>query len=686
MLFSAIILAVGAGAGIFVYYAKDAPKLDLTKLESNPSSQYLDPSGTVIATMGSENRSLVETNKIPIELVNAVTSIEDHRFFETRGIDPIRIAGSFAHNLKGGSINGGSTLDMQLIKLGMFSTDKSDQNLKVKVQEAWLALQLDQKWTKEQIFTAYVNKVNMANGYYGMGTAAKAYYGKSLTELSIAQIALLAGMPQAPTTYNPYTNPTAAKYRRDLVINAMYKYGKITAAEQKTALATPINDGLQTLQHSVSIPPYMDNFLKQAKAQADKLAGVDTATAGVKVYTTIDTKAQQELYNIVNTNDYVPYPDDTMQVASTLVNVKTGAVVAQIGGRNQPTDVTFGFNQAVHTNRDWGSSVKPLVDYGPAFENGLYTSTADTVTDEPYTYPDGTSLKNWNGSYLGTLSVKKALDYSRNIPAVKTLVNVGLNKSADFLKKLNITFDPIVYANAISSNTNGTTGNSDKYGISSEKMAAAYAAFSNNGVYTKPYYVTKIVFLDGRTIEYKPERDQAMKPSTAYIITDMLKGVPQLPVNISVGGNAKIDGLTALAGKTGTSNYTDSERAEVDAKYGSPSGMVSPDENFVGYTPQYSMAVWTGYKNRMTPVYGSAVNVATDVFHAMFTQLYPNPSSVADWTVPSGVTVNSADDVSVDSSGSDDSNSSSDSAGTATNDTTSSAASSASSSSSSTSN
>lgn len=332
--FSVIILAVLAGGAVFVYYAKDAPKLDLSKLESPPSSQYFDSSNTVIATMGAENRSLVQANNIPIQLVNAVTSIEDHRFFSTRGIDPIRIAGSFVHNLKGDSINGGSTLDMQLVKLGMFSTDKSDQNLRVKVQEAWLALQLDQKWTKEQIFTAYVNKVNMANGYYGMGTAAKAYYGKDLTALSIAQIALLAGMPQAPTTYNPYVNQSAAKYRRDLVINAMYNYDKISAAQKAQALATPITDGLLPLKHSVSIPAFADNFLKEAKAQADQLAGVDTANAGVKVYTTLNTSTQETLYNVVNTNQYVDFPDKDLQVASTLINVETGAVVAQIGEKS----------------------------------------------------------------------------------------------------------------------------------------------------------------------------------------------------------------------------------------------------------------------------------------------------------------------------------------------------------------
>ncbi len=659
--FSAIILGLAAGGAVFVYYAKDAPKLDLNQLESMPSPKVYSTDEKLVATLGSEQRNLVQTDNIPVMLVNAVTSIEDHRFFNTRGIDPIRIAGAFVNNVKGGSLNGGSTLDMQLIKLSFFSTEKSDQTLSVKIQEAWMALKLDQKWTKEQIFTAYVNKVNMANGYYGMGTAAEAYYGKSLTDLSIAQLALLAGMPQAPSTYNPYTNPTAAKYRRDLVINAMYRYDKITASERKTALASPIDDGLQPLQPSATIPSYADNFLKQAIAQAKTLAGDDILTKGVKIYTTLDTNAQQNLYNIVNTNDSVAFPDDNLQVASTVINVQTGAVVAEIGGRKQPTDVTFGLNQAVQTDRDWGSTMKPIVDYGPAFENNVYTSTNDIVTDAATTYPDGTALKNWDSNYMGAMTVKNALALSRNIPAVKTLINVGLDKSSKFVNGLGINLGNMQYSNAISSYATVPTDEKDtgnKYGASAEKMAAAYAAFSSGGIYTKPYYVTKVVFPDGRTVEYKPERSRAMEASTAYIMTDILQSVLTLPLSQSVGSYAAVPGLPA-AGKTGTSNYTDDELAQIKEKYGALSGMISPDENFVGYTPQYSMSVWTGYSNRMTPIYGTSTQIATKVFSAMMSKFYPDPSSVTPWTMPDDVAQQGTALVKTDASGTSESASSS---------------------------
>lgn len=669
LIFSTIILTFVAAGALFIYYAKDAPKLDMSKLQSPPSTVVYDKDEKVIATLGAEQRDLVQTDNIPVMLVNAVTSIEDRRFFNTRGVDPIRIAGSLVNNLRGGHMQGGSTLDMQLIKLSFFSTDSADQNMKVKIQEAWLALQLDQKWSKEQIFTAYVNKVNMANGYYGMGTASQAYYNKPLTDLSIAQLALLAGMPQAPNTYNPYKNPEAAKYRRDLVINAMYRNGKITEKQRDEAINTPIDDGLQDLKSGVNIPEYASDFLTEAIKQADQETGTDSKNAGLKIYTTLDSKAQQDLFNIVNTNDSVPFTDDELQVASTLIDTQTGGVAAQIGGRKQEF-VPFGSNPATESTRDWGSTMKPLVDYAPAFENGIYTSTAQTISDSgPYFYPDAQNiqLNNWDNQYLGNISVRQALALSRNIPAIKTLAAVGLDNATAFANKLGFKYpvetgtdsegkaiyEPgnMVFSNGISSNSISTN---PQYGASSERMAAAYAAFSNDGIYTKPYYVSKIVMPDGSTKSYEPERTRAMKSSTAYLITDILKDVIKgndgtIPA-LSTGLYAQTPGLPE-AGKTGTSNYDDAEYPKALETAGITQaqlqgGSMAPDENFVGYTPQYSMAVWTGYKNRLQPVYGENMYIAAKVFKAMMTDLYPDPTSVADWQMPSDV-VKQGSDLSV---------------------------------------
>lgn len=219
----------------------------------------------------------VSANSIPLNLVNAVTSIEDKRFFKHRGIDVYRILGAALNNFTSSSTQGGSTLDQQLIKLAYFSTSESDQTLKRKAQEAWLALQMERKYTKEEILTFYINKVYMGNGNYGMLTAAKSYYGKDLKDLSIAQLALLAGIPQAPSQYDPYTNPEAAQNRRDTVLAEMYEDGNITKSEYDTARATPITDGLQTLTESTSYEPYLDNYIKEVIQEvSEKLVKIST--------------------------------------------------------------------------------------------------------------------------------------------------------------------------------------------------------------------------------------------------------------------------------------------------------------------------------------------------------------------------------------------------------------------------
>ncbi|OFI50450.1 penicillin-binding protein [Floricoccus tropicus] len=629
---SLFILAFLVGSILFISYAKSAPKLEVSKLESKPSSIIYDKDGKVIADLGEEKRDLVATNEIPITLVDAITSIEDHRFFNHRGVDPVRIIGSVVHNAKNDTTQGGSTLTQQLIKLSYFSTSKTDQNVRRKAQEAWLSVQLERKESKEEILTQYINKVFMANGYYGMRTASKAYYGKELKDLSLPQIALLAGMPQSPNGYNPYTNPDGAKKRRDTVLSSMLEYEKISKDDYNKAVETPIDSGLKQLTPSITIPAFADNFLKQVIEQVKEDTGQDITAGGLKVYTTLDSNAQRYLYELVNSNDYVAYPDEDMQVASTIVDVKTGAVTAQIGARKQDPGTVFGNNQAVNTDRDWGSTMKPLVDYAPAYEYGTYKSTGTYILDTPYYYPDGNILYDWDRKYMGQMTVRNALVLSRNIPAAKTLEAVGLENSQNFLEKMNFNFEPsLQYSNAISSNNRGS---GKKWGASSEKMAAAYAALASGGMYTKPYYVTKIVDDEGKETNLKPEKVRAMKETSAYVVTDMLKGV----ITGGTMTNGYIPGLIQ-AGKTGTSNYDDTAAETILEDYGQyiPSGgTIAPDENFVGYTTNYSMAVWTGYKNRMIPLYGQKLEIALDVYREMMKYLSQNvPNN--DWEMPEGV-------------------------------------------------
>lgn len=612
------------GLLLFVFYASSTPKLDIAKLQSQPNTTILDNKGNVVASLGAEQRINVSTDKIPMKMVNAVTSIEDHTFFSNRGVDPVRIVGSVIHNAQSDTIQGGSTISQELIKLSYFSTAESDQTLKRKAQEAWLSLEMNKKLSKEEILTLYINKVYMSNGYYGMQTASKNFYQKSLSQLDLAQTALLAGIPQAPNKYDPYKNPKLAKYRRDLVLQAMYKYGKITKKQENQAINTPIDEGLKTLPVGKSIPAYLNNYITEVINQVKSHTGKDPMTTGMKIYTPLDNKAQHHLDAVTNTDQYITYPDSDFQAATTIIDVHTGGVVAQLGGRHQPTDSVLGTNQAVNTNRDFGSTMKPITDYGPAIDYGIYKSTAQVIADTPYDFP-GTSdsVTDWDNMYYGNITMRYALWQSRNIPAVKTLAAVGLQDSTAFLKKLGIQYPQETYSNAISSNTS-ETGN--KWGASSEKMAAAYAAFANGGTYYKPYYVNKIVYSDGSTVNFKHSHHEAMKATTAYMITDMLKGV------ITSGTQPfSMNGVIA-AGKTGTSNYTPEELTKV------PGGIGAPDESFIGFNTNYSIAIWTGYTNRLTPVWGTDTIIASQIFKALMTYMVSQDGSNKDWTMPKGLT------------------------------------------------
>ena len=625
------VICVIAGGGLFAYYVSSVPKLTENKLQSTNSSRIYDGNGSLIADLGSEKRESASTDEIPIILVNAITSIEDKRFFTHRGIDVYRIMGAAINNLRHNSTQGGSTLDQQLIKLAYFSTNTSDQTLKRKSQEIWLSLQMERQYTKQEILTFYVNKVYMGNGYYGMKTAAKSYFGKELGDLSVAQAALLAGIPQAPTQYDPYANPDAAKERRNTVLNEMYEDKNISKEEYEQAKATDISDGLLPLTNKASYEPYLDNYIKQVIEQVSTEANADIYSAGLDVYTNLDPDIQKYIWNVYNSNDYIAYPDDKFQVASTIIDVTNGRVVAQLGSRHQDENIALGTNQAVQTDRDWGSTMKPITDYAPAIEKRVYTNTGTTVYDTPYNFPGtSTPVYNWDRKYYGSISLTYAIQQSRNVTAVKALQATGLDYAQSFLKDLGIEYPEMFYSNAISSST---TSSDPKYGASSEKMAAAYASFANGGTYYKPSYIKSIKFEDGSTKSYDSKGVEAMSPQTAYMMNSMLKQV----LTGGAATEAYVPG-TINAGKTGTSNYSDDEYYQVQKESGVYADLIVPDETFVGYNTKYAMAIWTGYENRKTPLYGSDLNIAKQIYgltSRYLNQMYGAGSK--DFDMPSGV-------------------------------------------------
>lgn len=570
-----ILIVVGGfvGAGLFAYYASSAPKVTNSALVGTSQTKFLDKDGDVFYSTGSK-RETAKQNEIPKKMRMAVVSIEDRRFYKHHGVDPRRILGAAFANVTGSSLGlqGGSTLTQQLIKLTVFSTNSSDQTFKRKAQEAWLATKLEKQYSKNQILTLYMNKVYMGNGVYGMKTAAEYYFNKDISELTVPQMALLAGLPQSPSGYDPYSNPKGATSRRNDVLKAMANNDVISQSDATKYSQTSIKTGLtsdhDTVDSESEDAKVDDAYITSVRNKLTSL-GYDLNKDGLVVQTNLDSDVQQRAYDIANTDDYVSWKDDLMQVGLTVTNPNNGQVMAQIGGRKQ--NGLQGSNRATNTNRSSGSTAKPLVDYGPAVEN-LSWSTNHSVDDSAYTYPGtNTPVYDADRSYLGKITMRKALAQSRNIPAIKTLQEVGYDNSSAFLKKLGI---PINSDKLVASSAIGID-------VSSEQEAAAFSAFGNGGEYYKPQYISKITDQSGAVKEFKNSSSTAMKSSTAFMLTNMMKSV-------ITDSYAKIINTSdyAQAGKTGVTAYDDSLNM--------PDKSAS-DAWFTGFTKTAAISVWTGY-------------------------------------------------------------------------------------------
>ena len=620
-----VTVAIIAIVAIFAYYGATAPTIQASDLEGATETKILDKDGELIYSLGGEKRDIITSEQVPQLLKDAITSIEDKRFYSHMGIDPIRIAGSFLRNAKAGQITqGGSTITQQLVKLAVFSTKKEDQTYKRKIQEIMLSLQLERNYSKEQILTYYLNKVYMANNVYGFGTASHYYFNKELSELSLPQVALLAGMPQAPNSYDPYANADQAKERRDLVLYSMKENGKISKEQYEQAVATPVTEGLIAHNNNVDSNDkalVYDSFVTMVLKEVQEKTGLDPYNDGLTIETTIDSKAQQRLYDIVNTNDYIQYVNDKIQNAVVMLDTKTGAVRAVNGGRKQTT--LLGYNRATDNSRSTGSTIKPVIDYGPAIEYLNY-STGQTIMDQRTTYSNGVELNNWDFSHKGAMTLRTALVYSRNTTALQTFKAVGETNIKSFLNNLDIQIKNDGQDYLVESNSIGAD-------ISPIKMAAAYATFGNYGTYSKPYTVTKVTTRDGQVTEFKPEQKQAMKDSTAYMITDVLKD----SFKYGFATQAAIPGLPTAA-KTGSSNYTVEQKRAMGA---SDYEDIIPDSWFIGYSTDYTISAWTGYDNPYEQ--GGGVDTTEQEYSRLIyyylMKYMAESSSGDDWVQPDSV-------------------------------------------------
>lgn len=616
-----ILAALVAGFGLFVYYASSAPELTEEDLRGYYSSDFVDMNGDVFYKLGGVEREPATFDEYPEVMINALMAIEDQRFQSHFGIDPIGIArAALGYVVEGQIVGGGSTITQQLIKLSVFSTLKEDQTLERKAQEAWLAIQLEQQLSKDQIITLYLNKIHMGGNVYGVATAAQEYYGKHVSELELHEAAMFASMPRAPNYYNPYVNDEAATTRRNVVLDVMVSEGMVTQAEADAAKAIPVTEGLQeqTVRENDEIS---DSYITAAIEEVKEKTGLNPSTAGLTIYTNYDPNAQELLYDVVNTNDYIEFPNDEVQTAVTLIDSTTGKVNAIIGGRKREGLALS--NLAIENKRDVGSTIKPLTTYGPAIEFLQY-STYHQVYDEPI--EEGYNPSNYDNRHKGQMSMREALVDSRNVPTAK-LFNDDLGNNHNEIR----TFLESMGIDVAGMNGEGTNGlvqsNAIKANITPLSLTGAYTAFANQGNYNDPHFVTKVTTQDGREIDLTPKTVRVMEESTAYMVTDMLKGVIG-----HYGQQLNVPGYVHAA-KTGTSNYP----PEVKESQNIPSNGV-PDNWVVGYSPYYTMSVWVGYENYntyLTPDDGTT-RLARRIYKEAMTELTSGLER-RDWQRPESV-------------------------------------------------
>ncbi|MCC2251260.1 PBP1A family penicillin-binding protein [Virgibacillus sp. AGTR] len=560
-----VVMGLGAGATA-AYWIATAPDIDDAKLSDPLASQILDKDGEVFASLGDKQRTKISYDELPKILIDAVTATEDARFFEHGGIDLRRIGGAIVANITNGfGSEGASTITQQVVEKSFLSPEKK---ISLKVQEQWLALKLEREYSKEEILEMYLNKIYYGSGAYGVAKAAETYFGKKdLSELTLPEAAILAGLPQRPTAYDPFNNPDLTKKRMDTVLKLMVRHGKISQKEADEAREVEISSLLTDSRPDSA--PY-DAFLQKVEEEVrEKVDGADINTDGLTIHTTLDTSAQEHVeYLLTDSEDNpIPYPDDEMQAGLAVLDTKNGAIRAIGGRRNSEGKKELNF--AFQKPQQPGSTFKPIIAYGPAIEYNKMSTYHQINDDKPYEIA-GTdqSVRNWNRQYAGWMTARHALNQSLNVPAVKTLEEVGYENSKKFAEGLGINFheDKITITDAI--------GGTQTY-VTPVQLAGAFRAFGNEGLYNEPYAVTKVEFPDGRTIDLKPKAEPVMSDYTAYMMTDMLKSA----ITEGTGKLANISGLP-VAGKTGTTNLEDK------------SG--SPDSWFTGYTTNYTISVWTG--------------------------------------------------------------------------------------------
>ena len=606
MIFTIFLIAGGVVAAVVVSYASDAPPFDHSRLATVETSYIYDSRGNRLAALHEEqNRIIVDLAEIPKHVQLAFIAIEDERFLNHFGFDIIGSLRAAYINFKAGEIvQGASTITQQLAQNAFLT---SETTYKRKVQEIWLALQLERNYGKEEILELYLNRIYFGQGAYGVEAAAQQYFNKKAADLTIAEGAMLAGIVTSPNYYNPMNNIDEAEARMKVVLLSMHRLGFITESQLSLALMQAINYA-EPRNPDYPFPFFLDYVVhyelirilsKTSVASSPEEAYRAIYTGGLRIYTTLEPELQAHVENVLGRDELYPstvrvdmasikkaiselpqgrdltraqikeYIDDEKgiaqpQAAIVVADPLTGKIKALGGGREyrKRYDEVLRFA----TLRQPGSAIKPIIAYAPALEEGVLAGAGSTVDDSPFTGPQGWKPKNFDNHFRGLISVRDALKYSYNVPAVRVFQALGSRVGVSYAQRMGISTIAPEESDNLALTLGGFT-----YGVSAVDMAQAYSVLANDGVRVDLHTVEKIVDRRGVVIfEQKNNPRQVLSPQTTFIISDILQDF----VNNYLGRALKID--RPVAAKSGTTENW-------------------KDVYMVAYTPNLVASFWMGF-------------------------------------------------------------------------------------------
>ena len=580
MVLFAIAVFVG-GVGFCYYIVKSAPEYNIDKMFEKEPSRLFDSKGKLFATLGTEQREKVTYDELPQVLIDAIIATEDSRFFQHNGFDAPRFIKASISQVLGQGGGGASTLTMQLSKLAFTSTEASGiEGIVRKFRDIYMSVfKIEKNLTKEEIFEYYINNPCLGGNIYGVSAASKYYFNKKVGDLNLVEAAQIAGMFQSPNGYNPYVYPEDANERKNTVLYLMKRHGYITDEQYEAGISIQIKDLLEGGTSSVNqYQGFIDTVVQEVIDDTDN----NPYEVPMDIYTTMVAKKQDAINKFYKEHKF---KDKKVEVGVGVIDNDTGAIIAVGAGRYKKSAMTL--NVATFSGqvkRMPGSTIKPIIDYGPAIE---YTnlSTYGPFIDEETPYGGGV-IKNIYNSYAGFMTMEECLQRSRNTCALQAFRMTTNEQKIEFGLKLGLD-----YINDML--PEGMTELPDSYaigafnGVSPVQLASAFSAFGNNGKRYTPHSYKKIVYRETDEVVKKDiVGEQVMKPTTAYIIANVLTGATHYSVKVSG---------TQIATKTGTSSY---DRSQL-RKFGL-SDWVIPDMWTAGFTKDYSMSIWYGYTDTLT--------------------------------------------------------------------------------------